>query len=99
MLANENTQLKNVFWFIICTLLFIPIGHSFFINIKNVSTTIVANNEYKELLCKLNDENTKLNNKVNYYNTQEGIKALVKDRLNKVENGELIIKFKEKNKT
>ena len=94
---KEYTNLKGLYWFIIFTLLFVPITHSFFINVKNMASTLAVNNEYKMLLCKLNDENSNLSNKVNYYKTSEGIKALIKDRLNKVEEGELIIKFNEKN--
>ena len=94
---KESTNFKTLYWFIIFTLLLLPVAHSFFTNVKNMATGLAVNNEYKLLLCKLNDENSNLSNKVNYYKTSEGIKALIKDRLNKVEEGELIIKFNEKN--
>ena len=100
MISKEYTDLranlKTLYWFIIFTLLFVPVTHSFFVNIKNMTNSMTMNNEYKMLLRKLNDENSKLSNKVNYYNTSDGIKALIKDRLNKVESGEVIIKFSEK---
>lgn len=50
-------------------------------------------NEYKSILNSLTTQNTDLSKKVEYYKTSTGIKNLTKERLNKVDKGEIIIKF------
>lgn len=85
---------KKTYWLIIISLLLVPFTKSFIIGIQKVINSIVENTEYKSSLTVLNEENKKLKNKVMYYKSEKGTKALVKDRLNKVEDGEYIIKYK-----
>ena len=61
---------------------------------QKVVGSIVENAKYKSSLAVLNNQNKKLQNKVMYYKSKKGTKALIKDRLNKVEEGEYIIKYK-----
>ncbi len=86
------------YWFLILCLLFLPITNSFLVNLKKVVKSVINYNEYNVLLDKVIGENRNLNNKVEFYNTSSGIKSLVKERLNKVEDSELIIKFNDKRK-
>ena len=85
---------KKTYWLIIITLLLVPLTKSFFIGVQKVVSSIIENAKYKSSLTVLNEENKKLQNKVMYYKSEKGTKALVKDRLNKVEDGEYIIKYK-----
>lgn len=89
---------KLLYWLIIFSLLFIPISNSFFVSISKLVKSVIANNEYKKILSELYDENKELSNKVKYYKSSQGLKNLIKDRLDKVEEGELLIKFNEQNK-
>ncbi len=86
-------DLKLLFWTLIFSLLFFPISNSFFVNVNKLVKSVIANKEYKEMLIDLDSENKVLKNKVRYYNTSQGIKTLIKERLNKVEDGEVLIKF------
>lgn len=94
---RDMKNLKSFYWFIIFSMLFIPISNSFVVNIKKLIKSLIANNSYNKLHTELSAENNKLFNKLKYYESSEGLKSLVKDRLNKVEDGELLIKFKDKN--
>ncbi len=86
---------KQIFWMIFFLLLFMPITKSFFVNINKLVKSVRANTEYKKMLIDLDSENKKLKNKVRYYKTNRGMKTLIKERLNKVEEGEVLIKFDE----
>lgn len=89
-------DLRFIFWIIILLLLFIPVTNSFLVNIKHLLSTSVSNNEYKELISKLTAEKRDLDHKVKYYESKDGLKTLIKERLNKVEEGELLIKLSQK---
>lgn len=82
-----------MYWFIIFSLLLIPITNSFFIGVKRLVQSFVINYERKGAVSKLTNENQEIRNKIEYYKSSKGIKTLVKDRLNKVDEGEIIIKF------
>ncbi len=84
---------KKYYWYIIFTLFLLPVFNSFFVNLNKIVKSVIAYNEYNALLGKLLNDNDKLVNKVEYYKTSMGIKNLVKERLEKVEDGEVIIKF------
>ena len=58
--------------------------------------SFVINYERKYAVSKLTGENEELKSKIEYYKSSKGIKTLVKDRLNKVDEGEIIIKFDDK---
>ncbi len=94
-MGNE-LKLRQCFWVIILGLFLVPLCNSLLININKLFVSVSANNQYKVMLNKLDEENTKLSDKVRYYKSLEGTKALIKDRLNKVEEGESIIKFNNK---
>lgn len=89
---------KMLYWFIICSLLFVPITNSFFVSLKKLVKSVIANNKYEKMVRKLENENEELSNKVKYYKSSQGLRNLVKDRLNKVEDGELLIKFNDQSK-
>lgn len=84
------------YWIIIFSLLLLPITNSFFVSFKKLVKSVINYREYGLLLGKLVSENKELSSKVEYYKTSPGIKALIKERLNKVEDDELIIKFDRK---
>lgn len=90
---QESLDLKLVFWMLIFSLFFLPIANSFFVNINKLVKSVIANKEYKEMLIDLDSDNKRLRNKVKYYKTSQGVKTLIKERLNKVEDGEVLIKF------
>lgn len=93
---KKNNDFKIYFWFIIFSLLFLPVSHSFIVNFQKLFSCFIANNAYNKLESQLSTENNKLISKLKYYESVQGLKTLVKDRLNKVEEGELIIRFKDK---
>ena len=95
----KNNDLKVLYWLIIFSLLFIPITNSFFVSIKKLIRNLVANSEYTMMLNQLDNENKELTDRIKSYKTSQGLKTLIKDRLNKVEKGELLIKFDDKNGT
>lgn len=92
-IQEERLDLKLVFWMLVFSLLFLPIANSFFVNINKLVKSVIANKEYKEMLIDLDTDNKRLKNKVKYYKTSQGVKTLIKERLNKVEDGEVLIKF------
>lgn len=89
-------DLKIIFWSVFFALLFIPLTNSFVVNLKKLVSSITTNSAYKELLSKLNTEKKDLDHKVRYYESKDGLKSLIKDRLNKVEDGELLIRLSER---
>lgn len=91
-------DVKLFYWFIVFSLLLIPITNSFFVNIAKLIRSIKSNGEYEIVFKDLKDENKKLTNKLRYYNSTSGLKVLIKDRLNQVEEGEVLIKFGKPNK-
>ncbi|MBI2996817.1 MAG: hypothetical protein HYY52_08965 [Candidatus Melainabacteria bacterium] len=93
---KKNNDCKIIYWLIIFSLFIIPVTNGFFVSIRNLVKGLIANYEYKLLLSQLNNENKDLQDKIRYYNSTQGLKTLIKDRLNKVEEGELLIKFNEK---
>ena len=86
---------KQVFWVVFFCLLFIPITNTFFVNLSRVIKCFINNYMYKSSLSELISENNNLKNKVRYYNTTAGFKSLVKERLEKVDDGEILIKYSE----
>ena len=90
---QKFNDFKQFYWLIIFSLLFIPITNSFIVSIKKLVKSVIAYNEYKKLVNGLVNENKSLTNKVKYYESSQGLKCLIKDRLNKVEDGELLIKI------
>lgn len=84
---------KQLYWIVIFMLLLIPLGNSVLSSTKNLTKSISVNHKRKILLEKLVKENNKINRKVTYYMSSDGQKSLVKEKLNKVEDGELLIKF------
>ena len=96
-LQKKYVDLKNIFWFVIFSLLFIPIVNSFIVNLNKLVKSVLANNYYKTNLYKLYNDNELLRKKVKFYKSPQGIRTLVKERLNKVEEGEIVIKFDDNN--
>lgn len=88
-----KNDLKIVYWIIILGLLLIPVTNSFVVVVKNVVDSYILNLKHKESLSKLNYENRNLRDKVKYYASGQGKKALVKDRLHMVEEGECLVKY------
>ena len=88
---------KFIYWFVIFSLLFVPIFNSFCKNLQSLIKCNLTNKEYKTILDKLKSDNKRLSSKVRYYKTQEGLKSVIKERLNKVEDGEVLIKLDGKN--
>ncbi|MBI1859267.1 MAG: hypothetical protein HYR97_09180 [Candidatus Melainabacteria bacterium] len=85
---------KIIYWYLVFSLLLIPVTNSFFVGLKKVISTFRLNIKHKNFITSVYDENKKLGDKVKYYRSTEGKMALVKDKLNRVETGEYIIKFK-----
>ena len=86
---------KQVFWVAFFGLLFIPITNTFFVNLGKLVKCFINNYIYKSSLNELIGENNNLQNKVRYYKTTAGLKSLVKERLEKVDDGEILIKYSE----
>ena len=93
MIGKEDSKL--IYWFFVFLLLFIPVTNTFCVNVNKLFKIIASNNKYKHRVCELNSENQNLNNKVKYIKTKQGLKSLIKDRLDKVEDGEVIVRFSE----
>ena len=91
MLKIDNW--KKYYWFLVFSLLLSSVTNSFLINVNNLVKGLVSNYRYKLIMHKLCLDNQRLSKKVEYYKTSSGIKSLVKERLHKVEDGELIIKI------
>ena len=89
----NNFNFKQVFWALFFCLLFVPITNTFFVNLSKLVKCFINNYTYKSFLCHLIGENSNLNNKVKYYKTQDGFKTLIKERLEKVDDGEILIKY------
>ena len=86
---------KQVFWATFFCLLFIPITNTFFVNLNKLIKCFINNYTYKSSLNELIGENNNLRSKVRYYKTTSGFKSLVKERLEKVDDGEILIKYSE----
>ena len=84
-----------LFWFTVFILFLVPLVNSFCVNLREIIHSLVINNQYKGMLDKLYLENEKLSHKMEYYKTNEGIKTLIKERLDKVEEGEYLVRFRE----
>lgn len=84
-----------LFWFAVFVLFLVPLVNSFCVNLRKIIHSLVVNNQYKCMLDKLYLENKKLSHKMEYYKTNEGIKTLIKERLDKVEKGEYLVRFRE----
>lgn len=87
---------EKYYWYLIFVLLSIPLTNSFVTNLQKMIKSVMTYNQYKSLRQELFNENMELNSKLEYYKTPVGIKSLIKDRLNKVEEGEVIVKFKDR---
>ena len=84
---------KQTFWVLFFGLLFIPITNTFFVNLSKIIKCFINNYTYKSSLSELIGENNKLKSKVRYYKTMAGFKSLIKERLEKVDDGEILIKY------
>ena len=89
---------KFYYWFLIFTLLFFPLSKSFIVNMEKIIKSMLTYNQCKSLVDDLSDQNQKLSDKVEYYKTTKGIKSLIKEKLNKVEEGEIIIRYSHRSK-
>lgn len=88
---------KTLYWLLVLTFLLIPVANSFVVSVKNVVDSYKINVKHKESLSNLSVENRKLLSKIKYYKSNEGKKALVKDRLHMVDKGEILIKYHSSN--
>ena len=86
---------KQAFWAIFFCLLFTPITNTFFVNLSKIIKCFINNYIYKSTLNELIGENNSLKSKVRYYKTTSGFKSLIKERLEKVDDGEILIKYSE----
>ena len=93
-----RNSLQFYFWLIFLCLLFVPITNSFVVNIKKLCLSCNDNNKFQQVQNTLISENKKLIHKLKYYKTVQGLKTLAKERLNKVEDRELLIKFNDNGK-
>ena len=84
---------KQAFWTAFFCLLFIPITNTFFVNLSKLIKCFINNYIYKSSLNELIGENNNLKTKVRYYKTTSGFKSLIKERLEKVDEGEILIKY------
>ena len=84
---------KQTFWVLFFALLFIPITNTFFVNLSKIINCFINNHTYKSSLNELVGENNSLQSKVRYYKTSDGFKSLTKERLEKVDDGEILIKY------
>ena len=75
-----------------------PVANGFCINVGKIIKSIHANNDYRSVLSNLCNENMELTAKLKYFKSSQGMKILIKDRLNMVEKGELLIKFNDSKK-
>ena len=89
----QNNNFQKLFWSVFWGLSFLPVTNSFLVNSGKFFQSFKANNMYKVSLNQLIDENNELKNKVKYYNSKSGFKALIKERLEKVDEGEILIKY------
>ena len=89
---------KSIFYFWLCifSLLLLPVTNSFIVNLRKTVSCVYDNKRLKYLENSLSRENSNLSEQLRYYKSSQGIKALAKDRLNKVEEGEILIKYKGK---
>ena len=85
----------KLFWTIFWVLLLAPVTKSFFINVNLMIKGYVINNQYVNLFQEILAENNNLKNKVKYYSTPNGYRSLIKERLEKLDDGEILIKYKE----
>lgn len=95
IILSENINRRLLFWLVIFTLLLLPLVNSVFVSVKKLLKGFVAYNEYKKMVYELNEENKTLSNQLKYYKSDEGFKNLIKNKLNRVEKGELLIKVEE----
>lgn len=86
-------NLRLMYWFLVFTLLLVPVTKSFFVNLNKLIKTIITSVEYQKAFDVLREEKKYLSTKVKNYQSTEGLKSLIKDRLDRVEKGELLIKF------
>ncbi len=84
---------QQSFWALFFCLLFIPITNTFIVNLSKLVRCFINNYAYKSSLHQLIGENNTLKNKVNYYRTKDGYKSLIKERLEKLDDGEILIKY------
>ena len=84
---------KQAFWAVFFCLLFAPITNTFFVNLSKIIKCFINNYIYKSTLNELIGENNNLKSKVRYYKTTSGFKSLIKERLEKVDDGEILIKY------
>ena len=84
---------KQAFWVVFFCLLFIPITNTFFVSLSKLIKSFINNYAYKSSLNELIGENDYLKSKVRYYKTTAGVKSLIKERLEKVDDGEILIKY------
>ena len=87
--------MKLLFWVCFWSLLFLPMTNSFVVNLNLLVNTLLSHNQYKNSLSQLVVENNTLNNKLKYYMTESGFESLVKERLERLDEGEVLIKYLE----
>lgn len=91
----KELNYKQAFWVLFVCLLFVPVTNTFFVNLSKIITCFKDNYIYKSSLNELIGENINIQSKVRYYKSSDGFKSLVKDRLEKVDDGEILIKYSE----
>lgn len=84
---------KLIYWLVIFSLFLLPSSKSMLINLITLVNSLSSSCEYKRILSELNTDNKKLVNKVKHYKTKEGLNTYLKESLEKVEDGELLIKY------
>lgn len=85
---------KFYFWYFIFILFLFPVVNSFFVNVAKLVSSIGFYAKYNKVQADLFVENDKLSRKLMYYKSSQGQKSLTKARLHKVEDGEILIRFK-----
>ena len=84
---------KLIYWFVIFSLLLIPAFNGFCKSINSLVKSNISSYEYRQIVSGLEDNNKILKSQIKYYKSDKGLKTIVKERLNKVEEGEILIKF------
>lgn len=92
-MINKEKNWKKYYWYFIFVLFFLPLCNSFFVSLNKIVKSVINYSEYNNIHNKLLTENENLGNRIEYYKTPGGIKNLIKERLEKVEKDELLIKF------
>lgn len=90
---KESIDWKKIYWLFVFMLLMLPLCNSFYVNTKLLIASYQTNMDRRKYLSSIIDQNKSISNRIRYSKTRKGQEALIKEKLNKVEKDELLIKF------